>query len=268
MKRLLFIGWLAVLLSGCAATDTQLPTPTVSAPLPISNPIAPTATLSSETQTRLVNIRHQWEGSPHAKVEDVIDCQNCHQLQNGMVTSELAWWDEGDSKYEPVADSTALCLKCHTDFEGSKSVHAKITCTDCHDEHAVNASCFDCHDHIRAESVQALTTPIDGHPGGMAADCEGSGCHSMATQVAQMAQMAFSIHGTSHVNVTCEACHAADDYKVGPTQNENIWVLWRTTKVNGEMLSVPYQSHNLKYEVDCTRCHFDGNPWNLPSLDE
>lgn len=268
MKRLLFIGWLAVLLSACAATDTQLPTQSGNLPLPISNPIAPTATLSSETHARLADIRRQWQGSPHAQVEDVVDCQNCHLLQNGMATSDLGWWNERASKYESVTDSTDLCLQCHTEYDNPKSAHAQKICTDCHDEHVIKASCFDCHEHIRMESIQALTTPIDGHPGGMAADCEGSGCHSMATQAAQMAQMAFSIHGTSHASVTCEACHSIDDYQVGPTQDENVWVLWRKTKINGETLLVPYRSHNLQYEVDCARCHFNGNPWNLPLLED
>jgi hypothetical protein len=232
--------------------------------LPILSPIAPSATSTSEAQTRLVDIQRQWEGSPHAQVEDAVDCQNCHQLQNGLATSELAWWNERSGMYEFVANSTDLCLKCHTEYDDTKSAHAQKACTDCHDEHMVKSSCFDCHDQIRMESIQALATPIDGHPGGMAADCEGSGCHSMATQKAQMAEMAFSIHGTSHANVSCEACHAADDFEVGPTQDENIWVLWRKIKINGETLLVPYRSHNLQYEVDCARCHFDGNPWNLP----
>lgn len=267
MKKLFFIVSLAVILSGCITKNPELTPSKEDSHFPEPSPITPTATLSLEMQAKLVSIQRQWEESPHAEVENAVDCQNCHQLQNGLPTHVLAWWNERAGKYESVADSTDLCLKCHTEYADSKSAHAKKTCIDCHDEHMVKSSCFDCHDQIRMESIQALATPIDGHPGGMVLDCEGSGCHSMATQKAQMTRMGFSIHGTSHANVSCEACHAADDYEVGPTQGENIWVLWRKIKINGEMLLVPYRSHNLQYEVDCTRCHFDGNPWNLPLVE-
>ena len=264
MKKLLFLCILVIFLSGCVA-ETNTLHPTEAASLVNTDPVVPTATLSSEMQTILANISRQWSESPHAQIEQAVNCTNCHLSYDGMATREIAWWDEENGKYETISAGSDLCLKCHDDFADAEFAHAKKDCLDCHDAHRVVASCLDCHDHVsRVNSVQVLATPIDGHPSGMSGECDGSGCQSVATQVAEITQTSFSIHDASHANVTCEACHAAEDFEVGPMVEGNIWVLWRTMKIDGKTIMVPYSSHNLQYKVDCVRCHFDGNPWNLP----
>ncbi len=112
-------------------------------------------------------------------------------------------------------------------------------------------------------SLQVPATPVDGHNTGMDTLCNGSGCHSVATQVATMP---FSVHGAQHTGVTCAACHDADGLEVGPQDNGSTWVPWRSYKIDGEATSIPFSSHNLQYQVDCSRCHYEDNPWDLHSM--
>lgn len=91
-----------------------------------------------------------------------IGCQVCHPVENGVVSPQLAIWNNATQQSEPVANSTQLCEKCHTDSIGG-SMHkmqlgggahsnqigqAKMRpelCTDCHDPHSLQADCKSCH---------------------------------------------------------------------------------------------------------------------------
>lgn len=260
MKKLLVIGFLVIVLTGCNGNDSNLKTPTVSPPLPVMNPVAPTATLSSEEQSRQLDIQRNWENSAHARTDNIVSCSACHQLENGLPTKNISWWNEETGQYQSVGDGNVLCQNCHAGYQPVVGAHTQLTCLDCHDQHSTKASCFTCHKQIEKAILDAPATPADGHPNGVSAFCEGSGCHATATQVAQMP---FSLHGSAHAMVTCVACHDADGLKVGPLQDGSGWVLWREIETNGEKIAMPYQSHDLQFEVDCARCHFEQNPWDL-----
>lgn len=266
-KRMFLFCCLAIVLVGCAEGGGNAQFPVTSPIVPTTNPIAvssatPTATALSVEQ---MEIESKWENGPHAHAAEAVGCRSCHRLQDGALMTGIAWWDADAGRYVPVDDGNDLCLKCHNGYDTAQMAHADMACLDCHDQHSARASCFTCHEQVKQEALTVPPTPVDGHPnGGQMAYCESAGCHSVATQVAQMP---FSVHGGIHAAVTCAACHEADGYEVGPVQDGNEWVVWLPTALNGETVSMPYQSHNLQYTVDCTRCHYEANPWGLPLMD-
>lgn len=161
-----------------------------------------------------------------------VGCEICHRVDNGVVTAEVAWLDTLIAQYEtasdpykPVATHSELCVKCHRDTEARR--YARDLGNDAH----VGFGCSDCHD---VHSTRA--------------DC--AGCHADALDPAK----AVRGHTEAHGRVMCVACHDASGLKVGPVE-DGTWMPFRA----GE----PYVSHNLRRAVDCARCHFTGNPWNL-----
>jgi hypothetical protein len=72
------------------------------------------------------------------------------------------------------------------------------------------------------------------------------------------------VHGAAHVNVTCQACHAAGDLKPGPGKDGGPWVVWQAVDQPGSSMELPYFPHAMQLEVACKRCHFTDNPWGLP----
>jgi len=258
----ILIGFFAIIATGCTDIGPKTLTPESGFVTPTQSAITPTMTLSSLLETQQSDARESWIDSAHAEAENTVNCDACHQLQNGIAEKDIAWRNQITSQYESVADSNDLCAKCHSDADTAKTAHLNQSCVDCHDPHQLTASCLSCHKQIKQAIVIAPSTPTDGHPNDTPF-CEGSGCHSVATQVAKLP---FSIHDATHSMVTCAACHAADGVQVGPSQDGSVWSLWREVEVNGEKVLMPYQSHNLQFEVDCERCHFEGNLWKLRSF--
>ncbi len=178
------------------------------------------------------------QGNPPVAQKDwkSITCEVCHQVRDGKIDPMIAWWNQEAQAYESVSDATALCTRCHTDTEilrhrpdlGTRS-HVGFGCTSCHEPHSTAAGC---------------STP---------------GCHSESEK--QMCPRTGQ--DTAHRQVTCGACHDAGGLPVGPDADSGLWVTFRTTEVMGRSSTKAYQSHNLTPNVDCTRCHHAGNPWNL-----
>jgi len=260
MKKLFLVAFLALALTACSKEDMGDAFPPAT-PL-LQNSIAPTATLSSELQIQQSEALDKWTTGGHAQADDVVNCDACHQIQNGIVNQNISWQNQETGEYEAVNSAAELCQKCHTNYSAGSGTHTELTCIDCHDQHGVTASCFSCHKQIKQAIIEVPATPVDGHPSGTDAFCEGSGCHSTATQVAQMPP---SNHGSTHANVACEACHDGGGLAVGPLHDGSAWVPWLETEVNGEKSLMPYHSHNLSFEVDCSRCHYENNPWGLPT---
>lgn len=158
-----------------------------------------------------------------------ITCAVCHVGEDEQVNPELAWFDAEVDGYETVANPGELCEKCHRDTETLRhqrdltGVHADFQCTQCHQAHSVRASCSDCH------------TLDQDHLG---------------TDIA-------------HAYIDCTACHDASGMQVGPREDGLVWTSFRTVALLGRESSEPYQSHSLQRMVDCTRCHFPDNPWDL-----
>ena len=214
------------------------------------------------------------KGNPLVPREQWVDirCDICHQMNEGLANPEPVWWDQAMGQYMPVAYASALCEQCHTDTETIRhrrelgnEAHADFQCIDCHDAHSIATNCSDsrCHATMSLDNHVdgPIVTPDDGqHPADRAGFCGESDCHPKATAVAQAA---ISMHSPVHAAVSCVACHDASGLEVGPVENEELWMTWRTTELLGRTSTKPYQSHAIGLEVDCQRCHFEGNPWNL-----
>jgi len=261
-KKLFLVGFLLIILSGCTVVGMSVTDVPEDIPTPQLIPTMPTATLMPEAETSL-EIRSQWGQSPHAQATNEVACDMCHETKGGVVTSDIAFWNEFAREYEHVDDDSDLCRNCHEDYDHSETIHKEFSCLDCHDSHSTFASCLDCHTQVVESSLQVPATPIDGHNTGMDSLCNGSGCHSVATQVARMP---FSIHGAQHSKISCEACHDADGLQVGPLAGEDVWTSWYSSGSGEEPTLVPFSSHNLQLEVDCLRCHYDDNPWGLGGM--
>lgn len=178
-------------------------------------------------------------GNPLVPEEQWLDigCDNCHKESDGVIVSEIAWWDQAAGKYVLVADAISLCGRCHADTatirhrrDLGNAAHSGFQCTDCHDPHSLEASCTE------------------------------SGCHAQATVVARAES---SMHNPAHAAVSCVACHDASGLEVGPMEEGGLWMTFRTTDLLGRSTTKPYQSHAIGREVDCSRCHFENNPWEL-----
>ena len=64
------------------------------------------------------------------------------------------------------------------------------------------------------------------------------------------------------------ACHDASGSDVGKIEEGGMFTTILTTPGRGGAPSTISEvvSHSIVWEVACTRCHFDGNPWELTVL--
>lgn len=200
-----------------------------------------------------------------------ITCDNCHESNGAGVSSSIAWWDQETGQYAQIENSSDLCNQCHRDtdvlnhqIDIKDSTHAGFGCVDCHDAHSTTASCSNtgCHENIRPDTVIPPSTPTGGqHPNTGAAFCGGPNCHPAATQAALSNP---TIHGSIHAPVSCTACHDDSGMQVGPSEELGYWVTFRTMEIDGVVTTMPYVSHDIQVDVNCSRCHFEGNSWGLP----
>lgn len=255
MKTSLKIGLIAFFLVSC---QNQIPPPTI---IPTET-IQTTETLSPQVAARQNEITSIWENSVHAQASNPVNCEDCHLTKNGVVVEEAYWRNQQTGQYEAVSEIDALCKQCH-EVISAEHAHKSFMCVDCHDPHRVTVSCTDsgCHSNIPTVFYEVPATPVGGHPSSGSSFCGGNNCHSVATAVAQNAG---SIHGPAHAPVTCEACHDAGQLPVELSADNDNWVTMQEGELNGETAKTPIFSHNLQLEVDCARCHFEGNSWGLP----
>jgi hypothetical protein len=163
-------------------------------------------------------------------------CESCHWVKNGVAEAEISWTNIQTGYHETVATTTDLCEKCHTDTATLRhkrdlkdGVHQEYTCTQCHDPHSTSAN------------------------------CTASGCHpEVGTEPEAVAG-----HDADHRAITCVACHDAAGLEVGPLEDQAVWITFRTTELLGRTNVEPYVSHHLQLQVQCTRCHYPDNPWEL-----
>lgn len=225
----------------------------------------------------------QWSG---------LDCNVCHQIQNGLLNQEFSWFDKVSGYYETVTP-TELCEKCHNNTETlnhkillDENTHPGYSCIDCHDAHTATASCgsYGCHDKITItmQSYNPVHIGIDNNAECLACheigivsqfhttwDVQGEttdclGCHAKRTVLPVGNKSISAGHTIYHQNVKCMACHDASNLEVGPVDGQSFWTTFRTTQLLGNSTTVPYSSHDLQRNVDCNRCHFANNPWGLP----
>lgn len=190
-----------------------------------------------------------------------IGCETCHATEEGRVLAEVSWLNVLTMERESVATPNELCGKCHVDSQGVKASggrgvthgialggsahlnwagalpqgHRPSYCSDCHDPHTLAPkACIDCH-----AEVLTLETHMKGTAG-------------------------------VHANLDCLACHDASGMDVAPFPADSETPLWTTvvteTSRSGATTTSYVKSHSIMWEVDCARCHFDGNTWELQVL--
>lgn len=172
----------------------------------------------------------------HADAWSHVNCQVCHQVnKRGEVEAGFAWLTiAAIGEYEALESTSELCLKCHAgvDVTGHTTIlvegaHLAIACTECHDPHSTVASCAD------------------------------SGCHVDAS----MADLTG--HAPQHDGIACATCHDNKGLEIGVADSGE-WVTFMTIAAGGEQVNRPFTSHDITRDVRCDRCHFTGNPWDIP----
>lgn len=208
-------------------------------------------------------LRSEWQN---------VGCEICHGGEGEDFSGSLAWWDQDSRQYESIASSSDLCIKCHRDEEDhntqitmGSSAHVDFDCVTCHEPHSLRTSCSNsgCHDGVRPESSMPPATPTGGQHPNNAAFCGGANCHPAATQAAASND---SIHGAVHASVSCIACHDASGMPVAPSLELGYWITFTTGAPDGMGKSGPAMSHEIQASVDCVRCHFEENTWELPQV--
>ncbi len=190
-----------------------------------------------------------------------ITCETCHIMENEAATETIAWLNTRNNEYEPVNTPNEICEKCHLTSAGiswtggtgvehginlSGSAHKNWAglldderrpeyCSECHDPHTQQPTlCVDCHGE-----VLTLDTHIMGN-------------------------------NAAHENVACTACHDASGAEVGPHPDEEMGGMFTTVLSSigrdGSPSLEPIVSHSVQWLVECDRCHFSENPWELFEL--
>lgn len=119
-----------------------------------------------------------------------------------------------------------------------------------------NQICLECHPKgMRLHSMQVVQEGVD--------DC--LSCHQALTIPPENPETATDGHTIYHKDIHCVACHDASGLAVKPIDGQDQWMAFRTTIIEslGRPKEASYTSHDLQRQVDCERCHFDGNPWEI-----
>ena len=163
-----------------------------------------------------------------------VKCMTCHKFnKKGEIEEGIFWLEIAPlEQYADVETSTELCTKCHLEMDNIErhpgtqiaGAHEGYNCDDCHDPHSTSATCSSAECH---STFGMEDPPVLGHD-------------------------------DDHQLVTCVACHDADGLDVGP----NVENAWFTFLTEGEE-TYQYSSHNVVLAVDCERCHYPDNPWDL-----
>lgn len=176
-----------------------------------------------------------------------VSCKMCHQVdKKGVVQAEVEWLEIPIlEEYVSLESHSELCLKCHNTENVAEhglvivgSGHADMQCTECHSPHSTSATCMtdDCHSDVLTDADLILG------------------------------------HDEDHKDVSCAACHDYAGWDVGPDPETGIWTTFspwshevKIVEADSIMQSgtIPFSSHDLGLEVNCERCHFSGNEWEL-----
>lgn len=203
-----------------------------------------------------------------------VECKTCHLIgRDGDPLRGIIWWNQETGKAETISESIDLCTKCHTKTSdvdnsvdlGNDEFHTTLSCVACHDPHSTTASCTNtgCHPNVEEHLTIITDLAIEPNhetapPGGCSG---GTSCHMQSTQVAEQGLLPHI--GVYHTYLTCAACHDGAGMEVGPVDGSFMWTTFQTVEWNGLTAKRPKYSHVITTEVDCARCHFEGNPWEL-----
>lgn len=247
--------------AGAVSAPESSPSATPSAPVTLTLTLTSTPPAASPTPAPPLEWS-LWKGGPHPAAG--VDCARCH----GKDMTGLALTPAANGALS--LPDASLCSQCHADADLLRGVdktlaHQGLKCLDCHNPHSTAASCANagCHAQVRKLEDMPPSTPTSGHRQTGAAFCGGPNCHPAATQAALNNP---GIHGASHFMVTCQACHAAAGLQVGPLGADGAWITTRADPSGAAASPVPFSSHSVQKAVDCARCHFQDNPWKLPTV--
>lgn len=262
----ILVIFLVCIISGCQSQDIELETATPTQTATVTASIQPSPTFSIE-QKRPVEWM-AWESGVHASIEG-LECNTCHEVDNGQLAEEPAWHDQQTGSYVLLEDTNKLCEKCHTDTQkwglGDKT-HAGFQCVTCHNPHSLEASCTQPGCHFSLDNINPSAKPFSfSHPSN-GSTCTQYGCHettipSLTPEPSQVPTIVWNHRDGHHNAVSCAACHDASGLEVG--MQDNVWV---TYVLDGSSTTEYYPSHNMQRSVDCNRCHYPGNPWGLMEI--
>lgn len=162
-----------------------------------------------------------------------ISCKVCHEVdKKDNIQPGFAWLEIAPlGEYSAVASATELCLKCHAPVDipnhGSVTLsgaHQGYECTQCHSAHSTAASC---------------TT---------------AGCHGDSS---------IAAHDDFHQDVSCAACHDGSGLEINLDETTGLWIPYLPGTPGTSVDKFAFTSHDTSLEVDCGRCHFVNNPWDL-----
>lgn len=165
------------------------------------------------------------EGTPVLRAEwRNITCEVCHIPVDNSYDTGIVFWNQRLGRYEPVANASELCNKCHEGQHGfevvaeqeASLVHEQMVCTDCHGAHGAASACTDCHD-----------------------PAVGSG----------------SFEHVRHPSVNCTACHDAGSLSIWQDSDSNSPHYGDYIPRRFAHTLTSWPSHNLSVEVECQRCH-------------
>ncbi len=221
-----------------------------------------------------------------------IGCEVCHRMNGKIASPEMAWLDNATGYYETITDPDVLCEKCHITagaiqrgISVGEHAHKDYRCVQCHEPHSTTASCVSsgCHEDVLAASLLPSVEHAnlienaqceECHPNGMQLhdmETQRSGntdclnCHIEMDNVAPD-QTAPAYHSKRHAAVDCVACHDASGMEVMQAENSAVLTTFRTIKSPSGVSTAAFVSHDIQTAVDCQRCHYAGNSFNLPEV--
>ena len=250
-----------VFLAGCSQTiDRQL--------ILTETSIPPTATMVDPTEDLIISgIRISFSKGPHA---GAVMCEQCHSSSGGTITGGLIWKDENTGQVETVSRSTEICVNCHVEQNSHDQIdpsiplaHKDFTCTDCHETHNLQANCSICHSDVEEIIKARIAKPGNHNPNGDISSymCGGSTCHELNKEVTDIPVY----HQPIHRPVPCVVCH--DVSGLPATMNDDqTWITTGNISLTNPSKNDAEVSHLIGKGVDCLKCHFSDNPWDLPDL--
>lgn len=162
-----------------------------------------------------------------------IACDVCHPRAGDSYLTTIAYWDQANQAYQPVASATELCAKCHEGRHGFEVIeeqaaspaHTGWECTACHGSHGASVTCEDCHD-----TTQGV----------------GSAAHA------------------DHALVNCTACHDAGGLSLWQETNPASAHFGEFVPLRFAHTLTSWPSHNLQLQVTCQRCHHPQDKESAP----
>ena len=191
-------------------------------------------------------------------------CESCHGASPEHIAdpkSHPVTVSFGGAHPSPAADRNKMCLTCHesglrTHWSGSQHESRGVTCTDCHNVHAIEQKvlskatqadvCFTCHKEQRAQVRR-----ISNHPLAMT---------SLASAPKMACSDCHNPHGSAgpklltkaSVNETCFTCHAE---KRGPFLWEHAPVVDDCTNCHTPHGSTNASLLKMRPPLLCQQCH-------------